>query len=261
MKATFRKWLPIALCCVPGIAVAVIVGVGLAAGGAALGASFGGPLGLVLIGLAVGWYLTVRYSALEKMHLDQPPEVLTQKAREIVARLGYPEKPADSAAGFDDNTDFSDYVENDKNNKPHWDEVLAGRPTLLQFWYRQSPKFMIASGYHDLLFTPGVIAEYDPATVVTGMINVELDPKGRLIGFQAVPPQRMSLRPRPGSRTGVYCLPPPTLTRQRCRWPPRNGIHWDRPTHVRRGSEPGRARIGRCALKPRHGTENRFISL
>ena len=53
MKATLRKWLPIALCCVPGIAIAGIVGVGLAAGGAALGTSLGGPLGLVLIGLAV----------------------------------------------------------------------------------------------------------------------------------------------------------------------------------------------------------------
>ena len=53
MKTTLRQWLPIALCCVPGIAVAVIVGVGLAAGGAALGTSFGGPLGLAIIGLAV----------------------------------------------------------------------------------------------------------------------------------------------------------------------------------------------------------------
>ena len=53
MKATLRKWLPIAVCCVPGIAIAGIVGIGFAAGGAALGASFGGPLGLALIGLAV----------------------------------------------------------------------------------------------------------------------------------------------------------------------------------------------------------------
>ena len=53
MKTTLRQWLPIALCCVPGIVVAGIVGVGLAASGAALGASFGGPLGLAIIGLAV----------------------------------------------------------------------------------------------------------------------------------------------------------------------------------------------------------------
>ena len=53
MKSILRKWLPVALCCVPGVAVAGVVGIGLAAGGAALGSSFGGPLGLALIGLAV----------------------------------------------------------------------------------------------------------------------------------------------------------------------------------------------------------------
>ena len=53
MPATLRKWLLIALCCLPGIAIAGLVGIGLAAGGAALGAGFGGPLGLALIGLAV----------------------------------------------------------------------------------------------------------------------------------------------------------------------------------------------------------------
>ena len=52
MKTNFRKWIPIALCCLPGVAVAAIVGVGLAAGGAALGTSLGGPLGIGLIVLA-----------------------------------------------------------------------------------------------------------------------------------------------------------------------------------------------------------------
>src|SRR6266849_3001127 len=53
MPATLRKWLPIALCCLPGIAIVGLVGIGLAAGGTALGATFGGPLGLAVIGLAV----------------------------------------------------------------------------------------------------------------------------------------------------------------------------------------------------------------
>ena len=90
-------------------------------------------LAVALIGLAVGTYLTIRYSALEKMHLEQPPEVLAQKAREIVARLGYPEKPADTVFGFDYDTDFRDYLEKDKKNPPNWDEVIAGRPTLLEY--------------------------------------------------------------------------------------------------------------------------------
>ncbi len=53
MKINFRKWIPIALCCLPGIAVAAIVGVGIAAGGAAVGTWLGGPLGLGLLVLAV----------------------------------------------------------------------------------------------------------------------------------------------------------------------------------------------------------------
>ena len=53
MKINFRKWIPIALCCLPGVAVAAIVGVGLAAGSAVVGGSLGGPLGLGLLVLAV----------------------------------------------------------------------------------------------------------------------------------------------------------------------------------------------------------------
>ena len=53
MRANLRKWIPIGLCCVPAVGVAAIVGIGIASGGAAIGTSFGGPLGLGLIALAV----------------------------------------------------------------------------------------------------------------------------------------------------------------------------------------------------------------
>lgn len=48
-----RKWLPIALCCLPGVAVAAIVGIGLTLGGAVFGTRLGGPLGLGLVALAI----------------------------------------------------------------------------------------------------------------------------------------------------------------------------------------------------------------
>ncbi len=143
----------------------------------------------ILVGLAVGAFLTVRYGAVEKLHPDQPPEVLTHKAREIVAQLGYPEKPADSASAFDYDTDFLNAVEKEKT-RPDWAQVIAGRPTMLEFWYRQSPKALFASGYHDFLLTPDIVAEEDPSTTVSGMVNVKLDAKGRLIYFQAIPPQK-----------------------------------------------------------------------
>jgi predicted Ser/Thr protein kinase len=146
-------------------------------------------LAAVLIGLAVGAYLNIRDSALEEMHLDQPPEVLAQKARETIAHLGYTEKPADTAFAFDYDTDLQNAVEKE-NNPANWNKILTGRPTLLYFWYRQSPDLMVASEYQDFLVIPGIIQEEDPRTTLSGMVNAKLDAKGRLIYFQAIPPQK-----------------------------------------------------------------------
>jgi predicted Ser/Thr protein kinase len=146
-------------------------------------------LAAVLLGLSLVAYFSVHYSALEKMRLEQTPEVLTQKSRELVARLGYEGRPADSAFSLRHDDDFQDYVE--KNDKPpHWDAVLAARPSLLQYWYRQSPDALVASDFRDNLLTPGIVTGSDPPTVLSGMINLELDPQGRLTYFQAIPPQK-----------------------------------------------------------------------
>src|SRR6202021_525506 len=71
----------------------------------------------VLIALALVVFLSIHYSALDRMRLELTPEVLRQKGRETIARLGYPDRPLDSAADFRQDTDFQDYVE--KNDKPH----------------------------------------------------------------------------------------------------------------------------------------------
>jgi len=144
----------------------------------------------VLLGLAVGTYFTIHYSAIEKMHLEQTPEVLAHRAREVVTQLGYPEKPADTSFGFDYDTDFRDSVEKDTKTSPNWDEVMAGRPTTLQFWYRQSPDLLDPNGYRDSFLTPGIVTQDDPPATVSGMVNLKLDAKGRLIYLQAMPPQK-----------------------------------------------------------------------
>jgi hypothetical protein len=146
------------------------------------------PLAAVLVGLAIGFYLRVRYSAIEKMHLEQSPDVPAQKARELVVKLGYTDKPADTALGFDYDTNFQSYVEHEAM-KSNWDQLLSARPSLLQFWYRQSPDLMSADHYRDF-FLPGVVAEDDPPTTLSGMVNLKLDPRGRLITLQVIPPQK-----------------------------------------------------------------------
>jgi len=145
----------------------------------------------ILIGLAFNVYFSIHYSAYDKMSLELTPEVLTQRAREIITRLGYEGRPADSAFGLDVDVDFLESVEKDKP-RPNWDKVLAARPSLLRYWYRQSPKGMVAVEFDDSLRTPGVVQENDPKTVTSGMVNVELDPQGRLTYFQAIPPEKPS---------------------------------------------------------------------
>jgi predicted Ser/Thr protein kinase len=149
----------------------------------------------VLLGLAVGTYMSIRFSGIERMHLEQTPEVLAQKAREILARVGYTDKPVDRAFGFDYDSNLQDAVEKEKN--PNWEEVLTGRPCVLQFWYRQSPDLFSPSDYHDFVLIPGIVTEESPPTTLSGMVNIKLDPRGRLIYFQAIAPQKSEAAAQP----------------------------------------------------------------
>jgi len=49
MNTKLQKWMPIAICCLPGVAIAAMIGMGIAVGGAAVGAFLGGSLGIGLI--------------------------------------------------------------------------------------------------------------------------------------------------------------------------------------------------------------------
>jgi serine/threonine-protein kinase len=144
---------------------------------------------LVALGLVV--FLGVHYSGLDRMRLEQTPEVLAQKGREITARLGYADRPLDSIYGFDYDGDLQEAIEKNDKPRPDWNAILAGRPTLFSFWYRQSPDYMYAEGYRDQFFNPGIVTTYDPPPTLSGMINLSLDPQGRLIKFAAVPTQKM----------------------------------------------------------------------
>jgi hypothetical protein len=146
-------------------------------------------LAAILIGLSAAFYLTVRDSALDRIGAEQSPEVLTQKAREILGHLGYEGRPADSFFDFDYDINFVQYVEKHDNPRPQWDQILKSRPSVLQFWYRQSPQDMVASDFHDLLLTPGLVDQSDPAPIQSGMIRLQLDPQGRLTAFEAIPPE------------------------------------------------------------------------
>jgi len=148
-------------------------------------------LAAVLLALALSAFLGVHYSGLERMHMEQPPEVLAQKAHDITVRLGYPDRPLDTAYGFDYDGDFQEAVEKNDKPRPDWNAILSGRPSLFKFWYRQSPEYMFAEGFRDQLLNPGIVTPNEPPTTLSEMIALELDPQGRLTRFEAIPPQKM----------------------------------------------------------------------
>jgi serine/threonine-protein kinase len=143
-----------------------------------------------LVALGLAEFLSIYHNALAKMQLDLTPEVLTQKAREIITKLGYPEPGVDSVSNLEFDSDFQEYVEKNDKPRPNWGEVLAERPSILKFWYRQSPDDMVAEGFRDQLLNPGIATENRPPPTLSGMINVELDPQGRLTYLQVIPPQK-----------------------------------------------------------------------
>jgi serine/threonine-protein kinase len=49
---------------------------------------------------------------------------------------------------------------------------------------------MAAEGYRDQLLNPGIVTNSDPPTTLSGMINVHLDPQGRLLHLLVIPAQK-----------------------------------------------------------------------
>ena len=129
-------------------------------------------------------------SGLERLHPENPPEVLAKKSREIISSLGYTAPPADKGDGFTYDDDFLSYLEKDHSQAPQWDHILSERPPVLRYWFRQSPSEMSPSGLWSGSFTPNVVTFSDPPTILSGMINLELDPDGSLLSFQAIPPEK-----------------------------------------------------------------------
>ena len=112
--------------------------------------------------------------------LDKPPEVLAERAREIISSLGYENRPVDQTYGFALDDNFGSYLK--VTGYAYWKLARTGQPLTIYFWYTQAPRYLIADG--SVIVTPD-----NPALTVAGMTSIALDPKGRLVRFSRVPPQ------------------------------------------------------------------------
>jgi serine/threonine-protein kinase len=141
-----------------------------------------------LLALIVSLALMGRNSGMANISLDMPPEVLAQKAKDIVSQLGYNPKPLDSYSGFDYDDDLQHWLEQNDKPQPQWKKILGEQPPILRFTYRQSPRYLVPAGL-ERQGLPSIVTFDDPPLTLSGMINLMLDTSGKLVYFEAQPPQ------------------------------------------------------------------------
>jgi len=139
-------------------------------------ASLGGVIALLLFLM-----FSANHTRVERnVPLEKPPEVLAERARDIISNLGYDNRPVDQVHGFNVDGNFFRHLQ--ATGYAQWKFMRSGQPLTVYFWYRQAPRYLIADG--SLVVTPD-----NPALDVVGMTSIALDPKGRLVRFDRVPPQ------------------------------------------------------------------------
>jgi serine/threonine-protein kinase len=142
---------------------------------------------LILAGMALAAWLSPRANRHGHVSLEKPPEVLAERSREIIRKLGYTEKPLGTAWGFSGNGEYRSWVEEHDKSRDRWKDMEDGRPAAIFFWYRQSPGPLAPERFRGEDAAGVVVTESDPPLTTSGMVGVELDPLGRLIRFEAVP--------------------------------------------------------------------------
>jgi len=125
-----------------------------------------------------------RQMMVSKLNFELPPDALAAQAHKTIQQLGYTTAYADRAFGFDYNTGYLAYLQ-DHPPKLDWSSVANGQPPPVVFSYRESPLPLEPESVRDI----GRVKLADPQFNKSGMTLIVLDLSGRMVRFQAVPPQ------------------------------------------------------------------------
>jgi serine/threonine-protein kinase len=134
-----------------------------------------------------------------QLPLENSPDVLTAKAREIVRSLGYTEPPADFVSGFKvkgveippgglrdlPTGPYIEYMAREVTGTGRarihqWKAAVSKPPSMMYYWYRESPEPIVSSE---------LVTLESPAPTLSGDVSVVVGLDGRLLQFAAVPPQ------------------------------------------------------------------------
>jgi len=154
--------------------------------GAASPALCWGALALFLVSLVAFIAMAPRTALLGMVRLEKPPEFLQERARELLAQVGYDRKPADSLFAFDVNHSYLEHLLRQEGaDAGRWEGLRSAPPSGVFFWYRQSPANLAR-------VNGAVLGDWmiDPPDTKPGMAQVALDPDGRLVSLRVVPGER-----------------------------------------------------------------------
>ena len=143
-------------------------------------------LAVVVVGAIATVFLGAQTKLYPRVGLEKPPDVLAERAKEIARKSGYSEPPTDRAFGFTQDEEYLRYIGEHDKSKTRWNNLDRG---AIKFWYRQSPRELAAQRSFTTEFPGGDVSANDPPLDVSGMATVWLDPRGRLLKLEAVPPQ------------------------------------------------------------------------
>jgi hypothetical protein len=144
--------------------------------------AIGATVGVILL-LALAAGVSVQHRTLSRATPDKPPEVLVDRAQQVIDTLGYDSRGAASRWEFTVDGDLLRYARTEHDVAATGDPI-AGRPGALLFYRRTSPRPLLPQN------PLAAVTLQDPPFDVSGMTTVVLDRTGRLVSFEAVPPQK-----------------------------------------------------------------------
>jgi serine/threonine-protein kinase len=133
-------------------------------------------------GLVAGAFFLGKTHLFAIVGMDKPPQVLAAEARSLLEELGHDEQ-LDHAYGFGRHGGYLAYVKREKTPEERWEDLSTVQPAPIYFWYRESPRYLVP------VKQLGSVGYSDPPIQVSGMANVLLDARGRLMELTVIPPQ------------------------------------------------------------------------
>ena len=148
---------------------------------------------LAVAGVAAAAALHSKADLFGSVPADKSPEILRERARDLVRSFGYTEPPVDSHTGFDGGHSYLDYEERHDPSPDRWARLATQQPPVVRFWYRQSPAYLLPGvsfgGLSMQLSPTRSVSASNPPLIDPGMILLETDLLGRLYLLETVPPE------------------------------------------------------------------------